>query len=129
MHVRRAVASRAVLCLLAAGWPPPARGAEETLLGFSPEASAAQRALEARFDETLQAENLRAWMKRLAARPHAVGSPHGRDNAEFLLGLFRSWGYETNIERFDVLFPTPKTRRRGRTRFFRPTTRSRSTAT
>jgi len=24
--------------------------------------------------------------------------------------LFRSWGYETRIETFKVLFPTPKTR-------------------
>jgi N-acetylated-alpha-linked acidic dipeptidase len=27
-----------------------------------------------------------------------------------MLGLFKSWGYDAHIERFDVLFPTPKER-------------------
>jgi N-acetylated-alpha-linked acidic dipeptidase len=84
--------------------------ADKPLLGFTPEGSAAQRALETRFDSQLQAENLRGWMKRLSARPHAVGSPYGRDNAEFLAARFRTWGYDTRLEQFDVLFPTPKTR-------------------
>jgi N-acetylated-alpha-linked acidic dipeptidase len=82
----------------------------KVLLGFSPENSARQRQLEAQFDAVLKRENLRDWMKRLSARPHAVGQPYGKENAEFMLALFKSWGYEANIERFDVLFPTPKTR-------------------
>jgi N-acetylated-alpha-linked acidic dipeptidase len=36
--------------------------------------------------------------------------PYDKDNADFIAGLFRSWGYETSIEQYDVLFPTPKTR-------------------
>ena len=50
------------------------------------------------------------WMHRLAARPHHVGSPYGKDNAEFIAALFKSWGYETAIEHYHVLFPTPKVR-------------------
>ena len=84
--------------------------ADKPLLGFSSDSSAAQRALEARFDEQLKAENLRGWMKRLSARPHELGSAYGRDNAEFLAAQFRAWGYDTRLEQFDVLFPTPKTR-------------------
>src|SRR5437773_2291228 len=49
-------------------------------------------------------------MKRQSARPHHLGSPYGKENAEFIASLYHSWGYETEIERFDVLFPTPKTR-------------------
>ena len=49
--------------------------------------AAGQRALEARFDSLLNAENLREWMKRLSARPHHVGSPYGKENAEFMAGL------------------------------------------
>ncbi|MBK7935276.1 MAG: M28 family metallopeptidase [Acidobacteria bacterium] len=49
-------------------------------------------------------------MKRLSARPHYLGSPYNKENAEFMASLYRSWGYETQIEEFHVLFPTPKTR-------------------
>ncbi len=80
------------------------------LLGFSAEEAAAQRALEERFDSHLDAGNLREWMKRMTAHPHPVGSPHGKVNAEFMAELFRSWGYETRVETFEILFPTPKTR-------------------
>lgn len=72
--------------------------------------STRQHALEAKFDAQLDAKNLRTWMERLTARPHHLGSAYDKQNAEFLASLFKSWGYETNIERFDVLFPTPKTR-------------------
>ena len=111
MRAARAVAlsttlSLAILPLVA----PVGATADKPLLGFSPEGSTAQRSLEARFDEQLKADNLRGWMKRLSARPHEVGSVYGRDNAEFLAAQFRSWGYDTRLEQFDVLFPTPKTR-------------------
>jgi N-acetylated-alpha-linked acidic dipeptidase len=89
---------------LAAAADPPA------LSGFDEASAARQRALEARFDSLLRKENLREWMRRLSARPHHVGSEYGRQNAEFMAGLFRSWGYEVEVERFDVLFPTPKER-------------------
>src|SRR4029079_185956 len=70
-----------------------------------------ERALEARFDAALHADDLREWMRRLSARPHPVGSAYDRENAELLAGLFRAWGFETSIEEFRVLFPTPKLRR------------------
>ena len=46
----------------------------------------------------------------MASRPHHLGSPWGKQHAEFMAGLFRSWGYETRIEQYEVLFPTPKER-------------------
>ncbi|HEX8920322.1 MAG TPA: hypothetical protein VF766_02520, partial [Pyrinomonadaceae bacterium] len=83
---------------------------DKPLLGFTREGALRQREMETRFDSLLKKENLRDWMKRLAARPHHVGSAYGKENAEFIASQFRSWGYETEIEQFDVLFPTPKTR-------------------
>ena len=80
------------------------------MLGFSAANAQAQTALEARFDANLKANNLRDWMKRLSARPHHLGSPYNKENADFIAAQFRSWGYETNLEEFHVLFPTPKTR-------------------
>lgn len=80
------------------------------LLGFSGEKTPTQRALEARFDSALNAANLREWMKRLSARPHHLGSVYNKENADFIASQFRSWGYETKLEEFEVLFPTPKLR-------------------
>jgi N-acetylated-alpha-linked acidic dipeptidase len=83
---------------------------DRPLLGFGRESAAQQRSIEAQFDASLKKDNLREWMKRLSARPHHLGSPYGKENAEFIASQFRAWGYETEIERFEVLFPTPKLR-------------------
>ena len=66
--------------------------------------------LESQFDAKLNRDNLRTWMQRLSARPHHLGSDYDRQNQEFIASLFKSWGYDTKIETFNVLFPTPKTR-------------------
>jgi len=80
------------------------------MLGFTATGAAQQRALEARFDSYLNRDNLRNWDRRMSSQPNHVGSPHGKQNAEFVASLFREWGYETRTETFLVLFPTPKTR-------------------
>lgn len=59
------------------------------------------------FDSFLRPSNLDQWMKQLSARPHHVGSAYGKQNAEFMRDLFKSWGYEASIETYQVLFPTP----------------------
>lgn len=100
-----------VAAALAAALPLAPLGADQVPpLGFTPESAKAQRELEARFDTSLDATRLREWMRRLSARPHPVGSPYGKQNAEFIAAQFRSWGYDTSIEEFEVLFPTPKLR-------------------
>jgi N-acetylated-alpha-linked acidic dipeptidase len=96
-----------ILAVSAAADPPSPGG---SMLGFSDAHAGEQRALEARLDANLNAGDLRDWLKRLSARPHHVGSPYDKENAEFLAGLFRSWGFDTHIEEFKVLFPTPKER-------------------
>lgn len=82
----------------------------KTISGFTEESAIAHLKTEEKFDSYLQASNLDQWMKRLAARPHHLGSPYGKQNAEFMRDLFKSWGYETEIETYKVLFPTPKVR-------------------
>ena len=98
----------ALLSPIAAQTMPPS--SDRPLLGFDRASTAAERALEARFDASLNPEDLRAWLKRLSARPHHLGSPYGKENAEFIAAQFRAWGFDTQIEEFRVLFPTPKTR-------------------
>ncbi len=83
---------------------------ENPLLGFGSAGAEAQRALEGKLDALVRKENLRDTMKRLSARPHHLGSAYDKDNADFIAAQFKSWGYETAIEEFQVLFPTPKTR-------------------
>src|SRR5437588_1368599 len=104
----RSLVALVLLCTLTPAHAAPPD--DKTLTGFDRESAERERALEARFDSLLKKEDLRDWMKRLSARPHHVGSAYDKENAEFLLGLFRSWGYDAQIESFDVLFPTPKTR-------------------
>jgi N-acetylated-alpha-linked acidic dipeptidase len=48
--------------------------------------------------------------RRLSARPHHLGSPYDKDNAEWLLAQFKAFGWDARLETFDVLFPTPKER-------------------
>lgn len=83
---------------------------ERTILGFTSASSVKQRELEARFDGYLKTGNLRDWMKKLTAKPHHLGSAYNKENADFIAAQFRSWGYDTKLEEFQVLFPTPKTR-------------------
>lgn len=84
---------------------------EAGIRGFTPAAARAQRDWEGRFRAIPDTARLRAYMRRLAARPHHVGSPYQKENAEFLRSLFASWGWDAKLERYDVLFPTPTVRR------------------
>jgi len=83
---------------------------EAPLQGYSAEGSRIEREWEAKFRAIPSAANMREYMKRLSARPHHVGSPYGKDNAEWMLAKFKEWGLEAKMETFDVLFPTPKER-------------------
>ena len=66
--------------LLTAALTAPAQTApEKPLFGFEPTHAAAEYQLESQFDGKLKADNLRQWMKRLAAHPHHVGSPYDKD--------------------------------------------------
>ena len=80
------------------------------LTGFSTESARAERDWETKFRAIPDPANLRAYMQRLSARPHHVGSPYDKDNAEWLLAKLKGWGLDAHIETFDVLFPTPKER-------------------
>ena len=83
---------------------------DEPLAGYSAAASHGERDWEGKLRAIPQAANLREYMHRMSARPHHVGSPYDKDNAEWILGQFKSFGLDARIESFDVLFPTPKTR-------------------
>lgn len=84
--------------------------AEDDMLGFTRSQADQQRQLEKQFDGYLKKEDIGNWIKRMSARPHHLGSVFDRENAEYLAQLFDSWGYKTSIEKYRVLFPTPRQR-------------------
>jgi N-acetylated-alpha-linked acidic dipeptidase len=83
---------------------------ESPLYGYSAESSRAERQWEEKLRAIPSPDNMREYMRRLSARPHHVGSPYDKDNADWLALKFREFGFETQIESYDVLFPTPKER-------------------
>jgi N-acetylated-alpha-linked acidic dipeptidase len=99
-----------LLCLCICS--PAAFPADTTgpLRGYSNDSARAEREWEAKFRAIPDPANLRAYMERLSKRPHHVGSPYDKDNAEWLLAKFKEFGLDAKIETFDVLFPTPKAR-------------------
>jgi N-acetylated-alpha-linked acidic dipeptidase len=81
--------------------------ADVPLRGFFPQSIQAERDLETRFKAMPDPARMRENMRLLSAHPHHVGSPYGRTNAEWILNQFKSYGWDAQIENFDVLFPTP----------------------
>ncbi|MGN6514296.1 MAG: M28 family peptidase [Rhizomicrobium sp.] len=79
------------LTAVAADMPPPAD----------------QAALEKSFDSKIQPNEIGGWIKLMAAEPNQVGSPHDKQNAEWELAQFKSFGWDAHIETFQVLYPTP----------------------
>ncbi len=101
------LASLGVLAVpLVAASPPPSGD----ILGFTPASSRIQRDWENKFRALPDPARMRADMKLLAARPHHVGSPYDKQNAEWILKQFKDAGWDAHIETFNVLFPTPKQR-------------------
>jgi len=97
-----------ILALLAAGQCSLA--ADERVLGFDAAASNAQRNIESRLDASIDKNEMDQWLRRLSAKPHHAGSVAGKENAEFIAGLFESWGYDVEIAEYEILLPTPKVR-------------------
>src|SRR5690349_2294548 len=100
-------ASLVALLASAAGLALSPAPADTSLRGFFPQSTQAERDLEARFKAMPDAARMRAAMQRLSARPHHVGSPYDKENAEWILNESKSYGWDAHIENFDVLFPTP----------------------
>jgi N-acetylated-alpha-linked acidic dipeptidase len=84
----------------------PARNG--AMLGYSDAQAQREREIEQHFDAQLNGADQRDWLKTMASQPNQVGSPHDKANAEFMLQLLRGWGWDTHLETFQVLYPTPK---------------------
>ena len=92
--------------------PMAAAAADDStaLDGFSADSARAERDWENKFRALPSPALMRSYMQRISARPHHVGTEYDGANAQWILSLFRQWGWDAHIETFDVLFPTPKER-------------------
>ncbi len=99
-----------LVCLIALLPLSAASPDDDTLYGFTAASSKAERDLETQFRAIPDPKIMRDSLQRLSARPHHVGSPYDKQNADWILSQFKSWGLDAQIETFDVLFPTPKER-------------------
>ena len=105
--------SVAVICVFAGTlipWKSRVAADDQPLYGYSAESSRAERQWEEKLRAIPSPDNLRAYLQRLSARPHNVGSPYDKDNAEWIASKFKEFGLDTQIESFSVLYPTPKER-------------------
>ena len=105
-HVKSLVFLASAACALSLG--AAADTAPPAMLGFASGSAADEDALEQKFDALLSANDQRDWDKDMSSAANNVGTPHDKANADMMLKLFQSWGWETHIETFSVLYPTPK---------------------
>ncbi len=103
----RAVAALLIFTLTSA---LAAQQASSVPSGFTAQSAPGEASLEQRFKSLPDPQRMRANMERLSARPHHVGSPYDKENAEWILAQYKQWGWDAHIEEFQVLFPTPKLR-------------------
>jgi N-acetylated-alpha-linked acidic dipeptidase len=80
------------------------------LIGIVTMVGAQSPASDETFRGLIDAKNIGEYMRVMSARPHHLGSPYGKQNAEWILARFKDWGWDARIESYDVLFPTPKER-------------------
>ncbi|HEX6547100.1 MAG TPA: PA domain-containing protein, partial [Bryobacteraceae bacterium] len=83
----------------------------QTLRGFLP--SAAQQENEAEMKARAMPEPARMmkYENFIAGEPHQAGSPRSKAVADYIAGLLKEWGVDTQIENFDVLLPYPTVRK------------------
>jgi N-acetylated-alpha-linked acidic dipeptidase len=65
------------------------------------------QAREQQFDALISSADQLAWLEQMSSAPNQVGSPHDKANAEMIQRLMASWGWDSKIETFSVLYPTP----------------------
>lgn len=88
----------------------PHRPNSDVLTGFTPVNSASQLELEQEFDNHLSADRIGDRIKRMSSQPNHLGSPQAYKNAVYLDSLLNSWGFDSSIEEYKVLLPTPTER-------------------
>jgi N-acetylated-alpha-linked acidic dipeptidase len=104
--MRRSTLALALLTL-AAGPALPAQQGDTPLPGFTPAASAAERALEAQAIARPNATRAREHSRALSAETHVSGTPAQARTRDYVIEQMRAMGLETEVRQYDVFLPHP----------------------
>ncbi|MFL6228488.1 MAG: M28 family metallopeptidase [Pyrinomonadaceae bacterium] len=77
--------------------------------GFTPEGSAAERALEERFRAVPRPEGAREHLRQLTKEAHVAGTPEDYQTALYVRDRFREYGIPAELREYQVLLPYPRT--------------------
>jgi N-acetylated-alpha-linked acidic dipeptidase len=88
----------------------PASAQSDSPRGFFMKDVPAERRLEQQMQAVPEAGRLRKYMQFLAGEPHSAGSARSKAVAEYLERNLKDWGFDTQIEQFEALLPTPSVR-------------------
>ncbi len=102
---------RSVLSLLVCAALPLSSFAETAALrGFEPKDVSNEQKLEKEAQSVPDPARFREYMDFMAGEPHNAGSPRSKEVAEYILGLFKQWGLDAQVEQFESLMPYPTIR-------------------
>jgi N-acetylated-alpha-linked acidic dipeptidase len=104
------IGALSLLCAMFASFSLLVSGDDKPLAGYTADNSRTERNWEDQFRAIPSPDNMRAYMQKLTAYPHNVGSPYDKEDAEWILSKFKEFGLDAHIESFEVLYPTPKER-------------------
>jgi N-acetylated-alpha-linked acidic dipeptidase len=82
-------------------------GEVKSPVGFGPDAALRETSAESAVDASIATADLDGWLKRLTSAPNHVGSPHNKENADFIAASLRGWGWDVKIEPVRVLVAYP----------------------
>ncbi len=85
-------------------------GQTSKIAGFSDSAAATEWKQEKMLDSLVSREQIGLYIKDMAGHPHHLGSAAGKAVAEKIRQQFSSFGFETRMDVYQVLFPTPAKR-------------------
>jgi N-acetylated-alpha-linked acidic dipeptidase len=101
-----------IACAVIALTVPPALhpAADDAIRGFDSASQATEVQREQQARAIPDAARVGDFIKRLSNQPHLAGTPQSQQTAQAILSQLREYGLEAEIEPFEALLPTPKTR-------------------
>src|SRR5437868_11932515 len=101
---------RLLLAFVLCTWPAFTYTQSITMRGFLTKEVSGEQKLEEQARTIPDPARLRKYMDFISSEPHNAGSPRSKAIAEYILGMFREWGLDADVEEFEALMPYPTIR-------------------